>query len=73
MLVWNAITQIEYVYVVFVDAIALDAIGKLSPLAFAIWNFQADSLLGYKYYAVYMPLVIIQWLLIKFCMTLPRP
>jgi SP family sugar:H+ symporter-like MFS transporter len=27
MLVWNAITQIEYVYVVFVDAIALEAIG----------------------------------------------
>jgi hypothetical protein len=28
MLVWNAITQIEYVYVVFVDAIALEAIGE---------------------------------------------
>lgn len=25
-----------------------------------------DSI-GYKYYAVYMPLVIIQWLLAKFC------
>jgi SP family sugar:H+ symporter-like MFS transporter len=29
MLVWNAVTQIEYVYTTFVDAVALDAIGKL--------------------------------------------
>lgn len=29
MLIWNAVTQIEYVYVVFVDAIALEAIGML--------------------------------------------
>ena len=48
LLLWNTITQIEYIYVVFVDAIALDAI-------------------GYKYYAVYMPLVVIQWILAYFC------
>lgn len=36
MLVWNAITQIEYVYVVFVDAIALEAIGELS--AVELWD-----------------------------------
>jgi hypothetical protein len=29
LLVWNTITQIEYAYVIFVDAIALDAIGEL--------------------------------------------
>lgn len=27
-LVWNTVTQIEYAYVTFVDAIALDAIGE---------------------------------------------
>jgi SP family sugar:H+ symporter-like MFS transporter len=27
LLVWNSITQVEYAYVIFVDAIALDAIG----------------------------------------------
>jgi hypothetical protein len=48
MLVWNAVTQIEYTYTAFVDAIALEAI-------------------GYKYYAVYLPLVVIQWFLLKFC------
>ncbi|KAI9632414.1 general substrate transporter [Dioszegia hungarica] len=53
MLVWNAITQIEYVYVVFVDAIALEAI-------------------GYRYYAVYIPLVVIQWFLLKFFMVETR-
>lgn len=29
MLVWNAITQIEYTYITFVDAVALEAIGEL--------------------------------------------
>lgn len=48
LLVWNTITQLEYAYVVFVDAVALDAI-------------------GYKYYAVYIPLVVIQWVLTKLC------
>lgn len=28
MLIWNAVTQIEYVYTTFVDAVALDAIGQ---------------------------------------------
>lgn len=50
MLVWNAVTQIEYVYTAFVDAVALEAI-------------------GYKYYAVYIPLVVIQWFLLKFFMV----
>jgi len=44
LLVWNSVTQFEGAYVVWVDAIALNAI-------------------GYKYYIVYMPLVIIQWIL----------
>jgi SP family sugar:H+ symporter-like MFS transporter len=65
MLVWNAITQIEYIYVVFVDAIALDAIGEL----IVAWEYGCPelTLIGYKYYAVYIPLVVIQWFLIKFC------
>lgn len=29
LLVWNTVTQLEYTYVTFVDAIALDAIGQL--------------------------------------------
>jgi MFS family permease len=41
LLVWNTVTQIQTIYVTFVDSIALNAI-------------------GWKYYIVYMPLVIIQ-------------
>lgn len=48
LLVWNTVTQLETAYVVFVDAVALNAI-------------------GYKYYIVYMPLVIIQWILVWRC------
>jgi hypothetical protein len=48
LLVWNTVTQLETAYVVFVDAVALDAI-------------------GFKYYIVYMPLVIIQWILVWRC------
>jgi hypothetical protein len=50
LLVWNTISQIQTIYVVFVDSIALNAI-------------------GWKYYIVYMPLVIIQWILIKIFMV----
>lgn len=50
LLVWNTVTQLEYAYVVFVDAVALNAI-------------------GYKYYAVYIPLVAIQWILTKIYMV----
>ena len=32
MLVWNAVTQIEYVYTAFVDAVALEAIGMCRSL-----------------------------------------
>lgn len=53
LLVWNTLTQIQAIYCIFVDSIALNAI-------------------GYKYYAVYMPLVIIQWFLIKFFMVETR-
>jgi len=53
LLVWNTITQIQTIYVTFVDSIALNAI-------------------GYKYYAVYMPLVIIQWFLVYFFMVETR-
>jgi SP family sugar:H+ symporter-like MFS transporter len=28
LLVWNTVTQFEYAYVTFVDAIALNSIGK---------------------------------------------
>ncbi|KAK4688562.1 hypothetical protein P7C73_g1534, partial [Tremellales sp. Uapishka_1] len=45
LLVWNTVNQLMGVYVTWVDAVALAAI-------------------GYKYYIVYMPLVIIQWLLV---------
>lgn len=53
MLLWNTVTQLEYTYVVFVDAVALNAI-------------------GYKYYIVYMPLVVIQWVLTYFYMVETR-
>lgn len=43
LLVWNTVTQLQTAYVVWVDSIALNAI-------------------GYKYYIVYMPLVILQWI-----------
>jgi hypothetical protein len=53
LLVWNTVTQIQTIYVTFVDSIALNAI-------------------GWKYYIVYMPLVIIQWILVKFFMVETR-
>lgn len=53
LLVWNFSQQIFSIYVTFVDAIALNAI-------------------GYKYYAVYMPLVIIQWFLVYYFMVETR-
>ncbi|ODN74296.1 sugar transporter [Cryptococcus wingfieldii CBS 7118] len=53
LLVWSTVQQFQGAYVVFVDAIALDAI-------------------GYKYYAVYMPLVIIQVALAYFYMVETR-
>jgi SP family sugar:H+ symporter-like MFS transporter len=64
MLVWNAATQLEYVYTTFVDAVALDAIGKrVSTHSSSTSSYQ----LGYKYYAAYIPLVVIQWVLVKRC------
>ncbi|KLT43733.1 putative hexose transport-related protein [Cutaneotrichosporon oleaginosum] len=53
LLVWNCFTQVQAIYCVFVDSIALNSI-------------------GYKYYAVYMPLVIIQWFLVKYYMVETR-
>jgi MFS family permease len=53
LLVWNCFTQVQAIYCVFVDSIALNSI-------------------GYKYYAVYMPLVIIQWGLVKYYMVETR-
>lgn len=50
LLIWNSVTQIQAIYVTFVDSIALDAI-------------------GYKYYIVYMPLVILQIFLVKYFMV----
>ncbi|KAK8865576.1 hypothetical protein IAR55_000720 [Kwoniella newhampshirensis] len=50
LLVWNTVSQLTGAYVVWVDAIALNAI-------------------GWKYYIVYMPLVIIQWILVYFFMV----
>jgi len=52
LLVWNTLSQFTGAYVVWVDAIALNAI-------------------GYKYYIVYMPLVIIQWILLWKCECSP--
>ncbi|KAL1405941.1 hypothetical protein Q8F55_007623 [Vanrija albida] len=53
LLVWNTVTQLQGVYVTFVDSVALNKI-------------------GYKYYAVYMPLIIIQWFLVKYFMVETR-
>ena len=61
LLAWNTVSQLTAAYAVFVDAIALDAIGECIGL---------DSVLirsGYKYYPVYMALIIIQWILMWRC------
>jgi len=81
LLVWNTCSQLFSIYTTYVDSIALDVIGKFNLLSrtrirkrVLLTLVSSSSSLpftsGYKYYIVYMPLIVIQWCL-AYCCTSP--
>ncbi len=71
---WNTVTQLQTAYVTWVDSIALNAIGaciwleNIEDDVEGVEDVEPPYLTGYKYYIVYMPLVILQWIFAWKCM-----
>lgn len=72
LLIWNQLNQIAGAYTTWVDAIALEKIGGERASPFLLCPDHGVNLsftLQAYYFIVYMPLVIIQWILIKLFMV----
>jgi SP family sugar:H+ symporter-like MFS transporter len=74
LLLWNQINQLCGAYTTWVDSIALGKIGecRLPRWQRMLTNAVSTNASGYKYVAVYIPLVVIQWGLAYKCQSSPR-